>query len=140
MESRYEVKLEQYSKIINIEARTMLRMARQMYLPAISDYAAAVAGNISAIRALLQARRLWPRRRRSSNSPRLGAVYTLIQELIDLVEKAREIEDAQAQARCLSRRGASKMEELRAVVDKLERIVDDTYWPVPGYNKILFYV
>ena len=48
--SRYEVKLEKYNKLLNIEARTMKRMVRRAYLPAINSYAAEVAGHINAIR------------------------------------------------------------------------------------------
>ena len=50
--SRYEVKLEKYNKLLNIEARTMKRMVRRAYLPAINSYAAEVAGHINAIRRL----------------------------------------------------------------------------------------
>ena len=50
--SRYEVKLEKYNKLLNIEARTMKRMVRRAYLPAINSYAAEVAGHINAIRSL----------------------------------------------------------------------------------------
>ena len=53
LRSRYEVKLEQYNKLINIEARTCKRMVRRKYLPAIADYAAEVASNINAVRTAL---------------------------------------------------------------------------------------
>ncbi len=141
MESRFEVKLEQYSKIINIEARTMLRMARQMYLPAVSDYAAAVAGNISVIRSVSDtASTLAEEKTLAKLTEGSDSIYNLIQELIDLVEKARTIEDAYAQARCYRDEVIPVMDALREVVDKLERIVDDEYWPVSSYNKLLFYV
>ena len=49
--SRYEVKLEKYNKLLNIEARVMIRMARRTYLPAISDYMAELASNITTVKA-----------------------------------------------------------------------------------------
>lgn len=141
LQSRYEVKLEQYSKLVNIEARTMLRMARQMYLPAVSDYAANVASIITAVKdACADASTMAEEKTLAKLSKGSDDIYILIQDLIDLVEKARYIENDLEQARCYHDEVLPKMSALRQVVDKLERIVDDEYWPVPSYNKMLFYV
>ncbi len=138
--SRYEVKLEKYNKLINIEARVMRRMMRRLYLPAISAYAAKVAGHITAVKAAMPA----------ANTTAQEAQLTRImdglneaQEKFDaLAAKHREIvkiDDAQAAANANAHELLPLMESLRETVDNLEILVPDSDWPVPSYNEILFY-
>ncbi|MBQ9069144.1 MAG: hypothetical protein IJ131_08810, partial [Eggerthellaceae bacterium] len=60
-------------------------------------------------------------------------------KLNDLHAKALAIGDSQQRANCYANEVVPTMEEVRAEIDTLERIVDYSYWPVPTYNDILFY-
>ncbi len=138
--SRYEVKLEKYNKLINIEARVMRRMMRRLYLPAISAYAAKVAGHITAVKAAM------PAANTTAQEAQLARIIDGLneaQEKFDaLAAKHREIvkiDDAQAAANANAHELLPLMESLRETVDNLEILVPDSDWPVPSYNEILFY-
>ncbi len=138
--SRYEVKLEKYNKLLNIEARVMIRMARRTYLPAISDYMADVASNITTVKAAAAGADM-------SNHEKLLA--TLLEgfnrasdattALIKVHDEVEEIENPQEQASMYASEVIPVMDALRAEIDALECIVERDYWPVPTYNDILFY-
>ena len=138
--SRYEVKLEKYSKLINIEARTMRRMLRRQYLPAISAYAAKIADHITSIKTAM------PTLSTQTQEEHL----VRIQQGLDAAKKAYdalatkhkeivEIEDAQEMANAYAHELIPIMETARYEVDQLEILIPSTDWPVPSYNKILFY-
>ena len=138
--SRYEVKLEKYNKLINIEARVMRRMMRRLYLPAISAYAAKVADHITAVKAAM------PAANTTAQEAQLARIMDGLneaQEKFDaLAAKHREIvkiDDAQAAANANAHELLPLMESLRETVDNLEILVPDSDWPVPSYNEILFY-
>ncbi|WP_304853057.1 glutamine synthetase III family protein [Adlercreutzia caecimuris] len=138
--SRYEVKLEKYNKLINIEARVMRRMMRRLYLPAISAYAAKVADHITAVKTAM------PAANTSAQEAQLARIMDGLndaQEKFDaLAAKHKEItaiDDAQAAANANAHELLPLMESLRETVDNLEILVPDSDWPVPSYNEILFY-
>ena len=138
--SRYEVKLEKYNKLINIEARTMKRMVRQQYLPAISAYAAKVAENIQRISAVDAAADLQPHRAILDKLVKgMRRIDDLLVALDEAHHRVRAIADQQE---CADRNAAEViplMDALRAEVDALEIVVAREYWPVPSYNDLLFY-
>ena len=138
--SRYEVKLEKYNKLINIEARVMRRMMRRLYLPAISAYAAKVADHITSVKTAM------PTANTSAQEAQLARIMDGLndaQEKFDaLAAKHKEIvkiDDAQAAANANAHELLPLMESLRETVDNLEILVPDSDWPVPSYNEILFY-
>ncbi len=138
--SRYEVKLEKYNKLLNIEARTMIRMARRTYLPAISDYTAALASNITTVKAAVAGADMTETEKVLQfiiNGSNKAAAAT--RELIKQHDAAEAIEDAQEQANAYANDVIPAMEALRAEIDALEVVVERDYWPVPTYNDILFY-
>ncbi len=138
--SRYEVKLEKYNKLLNIEARVMIRMARRTYLPAISDYSAEVASNIVAIREAMPSADLTAHEAVLHHLT-VGMANTAkaITNLVELHDKAELVADAQEKAYLYANEVIPAMEALRAEVDDLECYVERSYWPVPTYNDILFY-
>ena len=138
--SRYEVKLEKYNKLINIEARTCKRMVRQLYLPAIAAYAAEVAENIGKVKAVLQDADLSPQETilRKLNAG-IKAIDDLLIELDQTHHRVRAIADQQECANENASKVVPLMDELRAEVDALEIVVSAEHWPVPSYNDILFY-
>ena len=139
--SRYEVKLEKYNKLMNIEARTMKRMVRRAYLPAINSYAAEVARNITAIRA---ASPTAPVDQQEELLRRLTEGIREIDAHLRALGKRHhetlEIADEQKKADTYAHEIVPIMDKLRAAVDGLEVLVDRDHWPVPTYNDLLFYV
>ena len=138
--SRYEVKLEKYNKLLNIEARTMKRMVRRFFLPAINSFAADVAKDIAQVKAAL------PSADQSFQEKKLQTVVDgakRVEEALDALNSAHlanvEIADQQERANDNAHHVLPLMDELRAAIDAMEIVVDDNHWPVPTYNEILFY-
>ncbi|MEG0072229.1 MAG: glutamine synthetase III [Raoultibacter sp.] len=138
--SRYEVKLEKYTKLLNIEARVMKRMARRTYLPAINDYAADVAGNITTIRAACPSADLDAQEELLSKLlGYLKEASAQVENLNDLHKKAEAVVDEQEKADRYACEVLPAMDRLRSAIDALEVITERDYWPVPTYNDMLFY-
>ena len=138
--SRYEVKLEKYNKLLNIEARTMKRMVRRFYLPAINSFASDIAKDINEVKTAL------PSADQSFQERKLQTVVDgvkRVEEALEALNAAHlanvEIEDQQERANDNAHHVIPLMDELRAAVDAMEIVVDDNHWPVPTYNEILFY-
>ena len=138
--SRYEVKLEKYNKIMNIEIRAMKRLVRRDYLPAINRYAAKLANGITSIRNVL------PEGDTSFMEDKLkklveGAaeINRQLEKLHELHYASLEVEDQQKRADMNAHEIIPVMDALRAAVDAMEIIVEREAWPVPTYNEILFY-
>ena len=139
--SRYEVKLEKYNKLINIEARVMKRMVRQQYLPAIASFAAEVADNITKSKAVLPDADYSPQETILRKLVMgIKSIDDLLQELDETHHATRAIKDQQQCANDNAYKVVPLMERLRAEVDSLEIVVSADHWPVPSYNDILFYV
>ncbi|WP_160214165.1 glutamine synthetase III [Adlercreutzia aquisgranensis] len=138
--SRYEVKLEKYTKLLNIEVRTMKRMVRRQYLPAINAYASQIAADINAIKAACPAANV--EAQQALLQKLLGGVSEIdreLQVLDDAHQTAKALEDAQAKADFYAHEIVPVMERLRAAVDAIEVVVGNEHWPVPSYNEMLFY-
>ncbi|WP_451917548.1 glutamine synthetase III family protein [Adlercreutzia rubneri] len=138
--SRYEVKLEKYNKIMNIEIRAMKRLVRRDYLPAINRYAAKLANGITSIRNVL------PEGDTSFMEDKLkklveGAaeINRQLEKLHSLHRASLEVADQQERANMNAHEIVPVMDALRAAVDAMEIIVEREAWPVPTYNEILFY-
>ncbi len=139
--SRYEVKLEKYNKLINIEARTCKRMVRQLFLPAIADYAAEVAENIWKVKSVQEDADLSPQENILRKLHRgIKAIDDLLIELDETHHRVRAIPDQQECANKNASEVVPLMDKLRAEIDALEIVVGADHWPVPSYNDILFYV
>ena len=140
VKSRYEVKLDKYTKLLNIEARVMIRMARRTYLPAISDYMANLASNIVTVKSAISGADMDEHEALLKTLLKgVNATGKCVRELIAQHDAAEAIEDLQEQANAYAEKVIPAMEALRAEVDALECIVERDYWPVPTYNDILFY-
>ncbi|MDU4962304.1 MAG: glutamine synthetase III [Sporomusaceae bacterium] len=142
MESRYEIELENYIKTINIEALTMLEMAKREILPAAIRFAAFLAASVNSIKA-------------AGPAVDVSAAVELLTEVAaitaDLKKNMAILEtavEAAAQAHGDTYEQASlfrfdvfeKMAALRADADKLETLVDKEMWPMPTYGELLFNV
>lgn len=138
---RYEVKLEKYNKLMNIEATTMVREARRTYRPVITAYATKVAKGLETIRAAgAEAAMAYEQATLNELCDGITAINESIARLDEVHAKAEAIADGQLQANCYAHEVAPVMADLRAAVDAMEEIVAADYWPVPTYDDILFYV
>lgn len=139
--SRYEVKLEKYNKVLNIEARVMKRMVRRVFLPTINDYAAEVASNIVTFKSALAGA---DTDQQETLLRKLLAgvreIDTQLQALDAAHRSALEMKNQQQRANTYAHEIIPIMDKLRVAVDAMEIITDRDRWPVPTYNDILFYV
>ena len=141
MESRYEVEMEHYSKIINIEALTMLEMARKQLLPAINAYMSEVANTAASKLAVSEAISV---RSETKTLQKLSADADTMSDAIDTlqaaVDAAKTLEDESKKAVSFHDDVLPAMDALRAVADDAETICGEDYWPLPSYSKMLYYV
>lgn len=138
--SRYEVKLEKYNKLMNIEANTMEVMARRTYLPVISAYATKIAKGITTVTAAMpDAPMSHEHRELKTLTEGVNAIYDGLDALRDAHVAAEAIADFQEQANAYAHKVRPAMDALRAAVDAMEPIVASDYWPVPTYDDMLFY-
>ena len=141
MESRYEVELEHYSKIINIEALTMLEMARKQLLPAINAYMSEVANTAASKLAVSESLSVRSETKTLSHlSADADAMSYAIDELQAAVDAAKALSDESAKAVAFHDDVLLKMDALRAAADDAETICGEDYWPLPSYSKMLYYV
>ena len=137
MKARYEIHLESYSKIINIEAQTAVDMVKRDILPAVSAYTDALSSSILGKRAV------------SKDIPCI-ADTELLKKLSSLsdglygkcadLEKAliKVPEDTQKAALYYHDKVFALMQEMRAITDEMETMTASEYWPYPTYGEMLF--
>ena len=139
LESRAEIKYENYSKAINIEARTMIDMATKQIIPAVIKYTKELADTINAVKTAgadvsVQSELL------TEISALLVESKSALKALTEVTEKAAEMEEGEEQARYYHFTVVQAMAALRSPVDKLEMIVDKEAWPMPSYGDLMFEV
>ena len=141
MHSRYEVEMEHYSKIINIEALTMLEMARKQLLPAINAYMSEVANTAASKLAVSEAISV---RSETKTLTRLSTDADAMSDAIDAlqaaVDTAEAMTDESAKAVSFHDDVLPQMDALRAAADDAETVCGEDYWPLPSYSKMLYYV
>ena len=141
MESRYEVEMEHYSKIINIEALTMLEMARKQLLPAVNAYMSEVANTAASKLAVSENLSVRSETKALTRlSADADAMSDAVDELQAAVNAAKALSDESAKAVAFHDDVLPKMDALRAAADDAETICGEDYWPLPGYSKMLYYV
>ena len=138
LESREEVLYEQYSKVINIEALTMIDMATKQYIPSVIKYTKDLADTVLAVKEAGADT--------SVQSEMLSEITVLLKDAKAALEKLKV-----SQAEGLKKEGREQaffykdtvmvdMNNLRTPVDKLEMLVDKDFWPVPSYGDLTFEV
>ena len=138
--ARYEVKMEIYAKLKNIEAQTMLDMASQDILPAVIEYTGVVADAAAAKAGVAPNASV---KAETKLLEKLGAGAEAISDGIDALVEARDeaaaVEGAE-QAFAYRDKVIPAMDALREAADDMELTVGKGYWPYPTYNDMLFYV
>ena len=141
MESRYEVEMEHYSKIINIEALTMLEMARKQLLPAINAYMSEVANTAASKLAVSEHISVRSETKTLEKlSSDADAMSDAIDTLQDAVNAAKALPTESEKAVAFHDNVLPVMDALRAAADDAETICGEDYWPLPSYSKMLYYV
>ena len=141
MESRYEVEMEHYAKIINIEALTMLEMARKQLLPAVNSYMSEVANTAATKLAVSEALSVRSETKTLTKlSSDADAMSDAIDVLQDVVDAAEALTSESEKAVAFHDNVLPAMDALRAAADDAETICGEDYWPLPSYSKMLYYV
>ena len=141
MESRYEVEMEHYSKIINIEALTMLEMARKQLLPAVNSYMSEVANTAASKLAVSEKLSVRSETKTLEQlSADADAMSDAIDTLQDTVNAAKALPTEAAKATAFHDNVIPAMNALRAAADDAETLCGEDYWPLPSYSKMLYYV
>ena len=141
MRSRYEINMENYCKVLNIEATTMIDMVRKDILPAVSGYGAALADNALAKKGLTgKADCSYEEELTEEISGLTGKLYRKVKVLEQAEAEAKAVSDAGAQAMEYKDKVLPAMADLRKTADTLETLTAAEYWPYPSYGEILFSV
>nr|WP_302467777.1 glutamine synthetase III [Geomonas nitrogeniifigens] len=137
--ARYEIMVEQYVKTLNIEALTMIDMANHSIIPTALEYATTVASSINAVTAVSGKLDVSTQKELLEElSDKLAAMSANTKALEKALEDALNIADAEKQAAAFRANVFTKMLELRATGDALEKIIAAKYWPLPTYREMLF--
>ena len=137
--SRYEIMLENYSKVINIEALTMLEMARQDIIPAVCEYIKLLSDETAAKKLVCaSANCSMEENLISALSDKLSALFENLEELDKEVHTAHNMSGAQKAAEYYHDTVLARMEKVRGIADYMEIYTAKEYWPFPTYGDLLF--
>ena len=140
VKARYEILMEEYSKIINIEALTMVDMVKKDYTPSISDYQKNLCDTVLAKKAVCED---MPCETETALLKKVSGLADKIFEKNNELDAAlKNVPDGDATKVAVYYRNEvfSKMGELRELVDSVEADADREFWPVPSYGDIIFSV
>ena len=140
LESRAEIEYENYSKVINLEAKTMIDMASKQIIPAVIKYTTQLAGSLGAVKnACPEADVSVQTELLVETSALLSDMKVALASLETALEICSGMESAE-QAHAYHEKVVPAMDALRAPADRLEMIVDKDLWPFPSYGDLLFEV
>ena len=140
MRARYEILSENYCKIINIEALTMIDMAKKDILPAVSKYSHELSDTVIAKAACGDIDAGYEKELLAKVSKLNTSAYKKTEKLEQAVLKAKEISETQELSMYYKDAVFAAMSELRITVDELETVVPADIWPYPSYGDMLFSV
>ena len=134
--ARYEIQLDNYIHVIQIEAATMLEIAKRQIIPGCIQYSGKIAGSLRQMQECgLSAKRLQNHVEMVAES--LESIMALTEELERTVNLASSFEDLYARARYMAEDVCGAMDRLRTRCDALETVVDRRDWPMPTYTDLL---
>lgn len=139
MESRYEITMEEYTKVINIEALTMINMAKKEILPAVSRYSKELSDTcLSKCQLDAQMDVTYEKEMLTQINALLKEAYQACSELEEKTNVLHSIQDFAKAAFFVRDTILPCMDALRKPCDVLETMTDDKVWPFPTYGKLLF--
>ncbi|WP_027308835.1 glutamine synthetase III [Caloramator sp. ALD01] len=142
LRARYEIKLEEYIKHINIEARTMIDMVKKQIIPVVLGEVTNIANSINVVKMAMPDLDLTTQAELLKELQlNLNLLKKETLELEAVLEEAHSFNGDIFEKACIFRdRVAEKMKNVRVYGDKLETLIDENKWPFPSYEKLLFYV
>lgn len=141
MHSRYEILLENYSKVINIEALTMTNMLKKDIMPACVTFMKELSDTIIAKKSVgLTSSCDMERGILTQVSNLSNSLYSEVEKLDSLLRRVNEFTDAYSTAYFYNTEILSSMNVARKHADELEMLVSKKYWPIPTYTELLYYV
>ena len=141
LESRAEIQYETYAKTINIEAKAMINIASKQLIPAVIKYTTELASSINAVKAACDVADVTVQTELLTKiSALLREAQNALATLIDIDDRAVDMEEGEAQARYYHDTVVPAMADLREPIDQLETMVDKKFWPMPSYGDLLFEV
>ncbi len=139
--ARHEVRLENYCKVINIEALTMLDMARKDILPAMSKFCCSLADGAAKKSSFMpDVDCTYEKETVKSISALMGSAYRAVRKLEEDLLASKSIEDFVELADFYKTMILDDMRMLRISVDEIETIAPKESWPYPSYGELLFSV
>ncbi len=139
MHARYEILLEEYSKVINIEALTTVDMTRKQILPAVNTFMKDLADTIISKKAVgLSTSCDMEKGTLTQISTLANKLYEEVEKLNTLLTKVEEYSDALENATFYKSQVIPAMNATRAAADALEEIVGKDYWPIPTYSDLIY--
>lgn len=139
LQSRVEILLDEYCKTLNIEALTMIDMAKKEILPAAAKYIKDIAKTAELAKSC-GAETVFEEETVKEISALVTEMYKALGTLEVDVQKVHSIEDTQEMANFFHDTIFADMGALRVPADKIETLVGKEYWPYPTYSDLLFYV
>ena len=138
--ARADIRLENYIKIINIEALTMLEMAKQDIIPSVSDFVAELCQNVAAKRAVCEKIPFETEKNLITRLAELNDKTSAAVEKLESDLKAINKAEVRKASKAMAHKIVPDMDELRRLVDEMETITSSDYWPYPTYFDILYSV
>lgn len=138
--ARADIRLENYTKIINIEALTMIEMAKRDVIPAVSDFVADLCQNVAAKRAVCEEIPYNTEKNLIARLSKLNDAASAAVEKLESDLKAIDKEQVVPAAKAMAHTVIPDMDALRKAVDEMETLVSSDYWPYPSYFDILYSV
>ncbi|MBE6673866.1 MAG: glutamine synthetase type III [Ruminococcaceae bacterium] len=137
LKARFDIMLENYSKVINIEALTMIDMAKKSIIPAVSKYTKELV-KTATMKNNLGIDSVYETKVATKLSSLNTEAYELTLRLENEVYDANLEKNVVENARKHEERVLSTMKALRMVVDEMETMTSKEYWPMPNYSELLF--
>ena len=141
LRSRCEIILDNYCKTLNIEAATMIDMARKQILPAIESYVGELSDTLDKKRRIsAKLSSVYETETLTSLSEAADGIYNHVRLLETALSRSQEIADVKQRSSFIKDNVIPQMNELRAFADKAETLTAKKYWPFPTYGDLLFSV
>lgn len=137
--ARYIAKAEQYGKLLNIEANTMVYMTHHLFLPALFTYSGDIATTV-ATKAEIGIDAVAEKELVRTLTDGINAITGAVSDLEANNAEAQTKADPREQDDYYRDVVIASMDHLRTTVDAMEKVCGRDYWPVPSYNEMLFYV
>ena len=139
LKSRYEIYNDNYTKVINIEALTMIDMTKKLYLPAASAYGKKLADSVT-VKSSIGVDSTYETDVAKNAGKLTASIFNKVQTLEKAISAAKDVTEADKAAVYYKENVIPAMNELRANVDELEGLMPSCEWPVPSYGDLLFSV